>query len=104
MSCLGRIFFFDCSLGDLRSPTKDITLEWKQVVLTTGPPGKSLYFLFGVKLNHSGMMCLFLFSHYCHVVVNTHTHTPPQLQINGINYDGDLEDYLNPGFHYLLLV
>ena len=37
---------------------------------------------------------------------HTHTHTPPtpQVQINGINYDHGLADYLTPGFHYLLIV
>ena len=35
------------------------------------------------------------------LLIHTPTHPTPQVQINGINYDHGLADYLTPGFHYL---
>ena len=34
-----------CSMQDLSSPTRDLTLQWKCGVSTTGPPGKALRLL-----------------------------------------------------------
>ena len=38
------------------------------------------------------------------LLIHTPTHPTPQVQINGINYDHGLADYLTPGFRCLLIV
>ena len=51
------------SMGDLSSPTRDQTLcplQWKRGVLTTGPPGKSLFQSFDFFIAHISICYYFI--------------------------------------------
>ena len=52
------LFFWPHGMWDLSSPTRDGTLQWKRRVLTTGPPGNSLLYLF-IPLPVCHCLCLY---------------------------------------------